>query len=176
MEKRNGKLVINKSGGTASHQSNSYRVTLPNKWIEKMKLGQENRQLELYFDGETITIRPKQTLSEYANNNSTNEMYLLSFYKDNMLCTKILANYTKKEVRIENEAVDTLYLAFGVNESPSWEDYLYFLSERCIPRSRSGIKEYLAAIGADEYEALDIIRKTKGVMAEDHQRLEVRRL
>ena len=39
-----------------------------------------------------------------------------------------------------------------------------FLEERCVPRSRSGIREYLETIGVEEYNPLEIIKKTKGRM------------
>ena len=93
-----------------------------------------------------------------------------------MLCTKILANYSTQEVLIENEPVDMIYLAFGQNKNPSWHDYLDFLRERCIPSSRSGLRYYLGAIGIESFDPLQIILKTKGRMAEDHHRLEVKKL
>jgi hypothetical protein len=47
------------------------------------------------------------------------------------------------------------------------------LEERCIPRQRAGLREYLEAHGLDEYDPLAIIKKTKGRMAEDDQWMEV---
>ena len=38
-----------------------------------------------------------------------------------------------------------------------------------MPRSRSGIREYLEAIGVEEYSPIEIIKKTSGRMAEDNQ-------
>ena len=52
-------------------------------------------------------------------------------------------------------------------------DFQAFLEERCIPRQRAGLREYLEAIGVAEYDPLQIIRKTQGRMAEDQQWLEV---
>ena len=51
-----------------------------------------------------------------------------------------------------------------------------FLDERCIPRQRAGLREYLEAKGLDEYDPLAIIQKTKGRMAEDDQWMEVREI
>lgn len=63
--------------------------------------------------------------------------------------------------------------AFGANELPTWEDFELFLEERCVPRERAGLREYLEALGLEEYDPLDIVRKTQGRMAEDDQWLEV---
>ena len=63
--------------------------------------------------------------------------------------------------------------AFGTNELPTWEDFELFLEERCVPRERAGLREYLEALGLEEYDPLDIVRKTQGRMAEDDQWLEV---
>ena len=176
MEKRIEKLIINRSGGTAGTNSYSYRVTLPNQWITALGLNKDNRQLELRFDGNEIVISPQKSLTDYAKAHSSDDLYSLDFYKDDMLCTKILANYSTQEVLIENEPVDMIYLAFGQNKNPSWHDYLDFLLERCIPSSRSGLRYYLGAIGIESFDPLQIILKTKGRMAEDHHRLEVKKL
>ena len=48
-----------------------------------------------------------------------------------------------------------------------------FLEERCIPRQRDGIREYLGVLGLDEYDPWEIIKRTKGRMAEDQQWIEV---
>ena len=52
---------------------------------------------------------------------------------------------------------------------PDWTDFEVFLEERCVPESRSGIREYLEALGLDRYDPLEIIKKTGGRMAEDEQ-------
>ena len=58
----------------------------------------------------------------------------------------------------------------------SWEDYQHFLEDRCIPKTRAGLQEYLEAIGVDSYEPLEIIRKTQGRMAGDDLWLTVEEL
>ena len=75
--------------------------------------------------------------------------------------------------RIPAGAGTLLRTAFGNNLRPSWADFQAFLEERCIPRQRAGLREYLEAIGVAEYDPLQIIRKTQGRMAEDQQWLEV---
>ena len=176
METRNAKLIINKSGGTASEKSKTYRVTIPNSWVEQLGISEENREIELSFDGAEITVRRKQTMQEYKDTHNSNKLLQLQFYHGNSLCTTILADETAEKVLIENHTSDSLYTAFGVNNNPDWQDYQNFLEERCIPKSRAGLQEYLNAIGVDEYHPLEIIRKTKGRMAEDQSWLEVTEL
>ena len=176
METRNAKLIVNKSGGTASEKSKTYRVTIPNSWVEQLGISEDNREIELSFNGSEITVRRKQTMQEYKDTHNRNKLLQLQFYHGDSLCTTILADETAEKVLIENHTSDPLYTAFGVNNNPDWQDYQSFLEERCIPKSRAGFKEYLNAIGVDEYNPVEIIRKTKGKMAEDQSWLEVTEL
>lgn len=176
MQYRKGKLIVNNSGGTSSKQSKTYKVCLPNSWVKELGLSENNRELELRFDGKSIIISQKESLDEYIASNKGNELLQLDFYNFDTLCTSIIADYTTKTVRIENKNDDIIHLAFGKLEYPTWENYLEFLEERCIPKSRMGIKTYLEVIGVDEYNPLDIIMKTEGRMAEDHQWLKVKKL
>ena len=176
METRNAKLIVNKSGGTASEKSKTYRVTIPNSWVEQLGISEDNREIELSFNGSEITVRRKQTMQEYKDTHNRNKLLQLQFFHGDSLCTTILADETAEKVLIENHTSDPLYTAFGVNENPDWQDYQNFLEERCIPKSRAGLQEYLNAIGVDEYHPLEIIRKTKGRMAEDQSWLEVTEL
>lgn len=176
MEIRNANIIINKSGGTASSQGKTYRVTLPNSWVEQLGIDEENREVELCFDGMKITVRKKQTLSEYQHTHKHHRLLQLKFYHGETLCTTILADETDKHVLVENHTDNPLCAAFGVREHPDWQDYCAFLEERCIPKSRAGLREYLTAIGVAEYNPIEIIRKTKGRMAEDSAWLEVTEL
>ena len=56
MESRNLKIMYNKSGGTASKNSYSPKVSIPKKWLDKMEVSIDNRDVKLSFDGEKITI------------------------------------------------------------------------------------------------------------------------
>lgn len=176
METRKAKMIINKSGGTASSKGKTYRVTIPNRWIEQLGIDEENRKVELCFDGAKITVRKKQTLQEYRNTYKKHKLLQLKFYHGDTLCTTVLADETNKSVLIENHTDNPLYTAFGVQDNPDWQDYCLFLEERCIPKSRAGLREYLTAIGVAEYNPTEIIRKTQGRMAEDQAWLEVTEL
>lgn len=173
MDKRITKLIVNKSGGTASKGGKTYRVTIPNTWIEQLGLSENNRDINISFVGDKIVIEPEISMDEYALKHKGNKLIKLNFYNNDTLCSKVLADYNEKTVKIKNYINDKIHTAFGVNEHPSWDDYLLFLEDRCIPRKRAGLREYLDALGVDEYEPLEIIKITKGRMAEDNQWIEV---
>ena len=94
---------------------------------------------------------------------------MISFYNEDILCTKICADFTDKTLSSENYTENIVKTAFGNNPAPTWSDLENFLEKRCVPRSRSGIREYLETIGVESYEPLKIIKKTEGRMAEDNQ-------
>lgn len=173
MDKRKTKLIVNKSGGTASKGGKTYRVTIPNTWIEQLSLSESKRDINIAFDGDRIIIEPEISMEEYALKHNGNKLIKLNFYNNDMLCSAILADYTDKQVKIENYINDKFHTAFGVNGNPSWDDYLSFLEDRCVPRKRAGLREYLNTLGIDEYNPLEIIKKTHGKMAEDNQWIEV---
>lgn len=83
-------------------------------------------------------------------------------------CTDIDVNFLNRKISIRNRTDDLLHRAFGVNETPTWEDFEYFLEERCFPKSRGDAKELLNILGVPGYDPLAIVEKTKGRMAEDH--------
>lgn len=101
------------------------------------------------------------------------EVRALRLYDRNALCSTIYADFTAQTVIVENQAVPTIKTAFGNNLLPNWEDFQRFLEERCIPRQRAGLREYLETLGLDEYDPLAIIEKTGGRMAEDQQWLTI---
>ncbi len=176
MEIRNAKLSVNKSGGTASKGAKTYRITLPNLWIEEMGLGENSRDIELKFSGKSIIICPKLSLEEFAQNKKENSLIKLEYYNSKTLCTVIVADYTDKEIFIENKTDYPLYLAFGKNDNPNWEDYLSFLESRCISKDRDRLRNYLEAMKLEEFNPLEIIKKTQGRMAEDQQWIRVTEL
>lgn len=178
METRTANLIIGTSGGTAGGNATNYKLALPSTWIKEMGLTPEQRQVELRFDGTSIVITRKLSLAEFleASRHAEHKTLLLSCYSGDALCARIAADETKETVCVENLAADCLKLPFGNNKNPIWKDYLHFLEDRCIPKTRAGLQEYLEAIGVDSYEPLEIIRKTQGRMAGDDLWLTVEEL
>ena len=169
MERRIAKLIVGKAGGTAGKDSKTYKVSLPSKWVAE--LGLTESKMEISFDGERIIISPQLSMDEFLEKKESlgHKLMKFEFYDGEILCTQIIADFTDETLSVENTTEHIVKTAFGKNEVPTWDDFLNFLEERCVPRSRSGIREYLEAIGAEEYNPLEIIKKTNGRMAEDNQ-------
>ena len=173
MEKRIAKIIVGKSGGTAGNDAKTYKVSLPTKWINELNL--TDSQVELTFDGEKIVISPRLNLQDFSERKKVlgHKLTMFKLYDDKTLCTKICADFTDKTLIAENYTENIVKTAFGENGIPNWDDFERFLEERCMPKSRAGIREYLETIGVDEYNPIEIIKKTKGKMAEDKQWLEL---
>ena len=169
MERRIAKLIVGKAGGTAGKDSKTYKVSLPSKWVAE--LGLADSKMEMTFDGERIIISPYLFIDKFLENKKSlgHTLMKLELYNKESLCTKIIADFTDETLSVENTTEHIVKTAFGKNKVPTWDDFQNFLEERCVPRSRSGIREYLETIGVEEYNPIEIIKKTSGRMAEDNQ-------
>lgn len=101
------------------------------------------------------------------------KLWRFTYYDADRLCSVVLADEDARTVCVENYVTDLVVTAFGVNLTPTWDDLLEFLEDRCMPRTRAGLRSYLDAIGVDEYDVFAIVQKTGGRMAEDYQWMEV---
>ena len=177
MERRQGKIIIHASGGTAGKGANTYKLTLPSAWVKEMGINESNREVELSFDGSTITIARRLSMDEFVSTKREqgHALMKLSYFDGEELCTTIIADNTERVLCAENHTDRVIKTAFGNNFVPTWEDLQHFLEERCIPCARAGLREYLETIGVEEYNPMEIIKKTEGRMAEDEQwiRIEV---
>lgn len=175
MEHRTGKVIVSSAGGTAASGSKTYKVSIPSLWIKEMGLNESKRNIELMFDGNGIYITAEKSIEEFVSQKKAmgHQVKKFSFFDDNELCSIICADFTDETLKVQNYTDDIVKTAFGNNKLPTWEDFMNFLEERCIPKERSGIREYLEAIGVAEYNPLEIIKKTKGKMAEDKQWIEI---
>lgn len=175
MKIRRGNLIIGTAGGTAGKDAKTYKVSLPSTWVKAMGLDAQDKTLELAFDGEQIVVRKAESLQEFTSRRKgqRHDVHLLRYYDGETLCTTLCADFTDHTVRAENHTDRLVKTAFGKNVFPTWEEFLTFLEERCVPRERAGLREYLEALGLDEYDPLEILQKTAGRMAEDDQWLEM---
>lgn len=175
MEKRKVKIIVGAAGGTAHKGSKTYKVSLPSAWINELSLNEDNRDIELVFDGEKIVLQPVKTIDSFKKEkmNLDHNVGEIKFFDKTGLCTCICADFTDKTLVAENHTDNIVKTAFGNNDCPDWNDFISFLEERCLPKSRAGIREYLEAIGVLEYDPIEIIKKTAGRMAEDDQWIEM---
>lgn len=175
MEKRMAKINISAAGGTAAKGAKTCKVTLPTAWMDALGIDSQNREIELSFDGAKITISRRLSGQEFAQQKRAlgHELRRLRFYEVDRLCTIIYADFTDETLAAENHIDDPVKTAFGNNPLPDWADFQRFLQERCVPKERAGLREYLESLGLAEYDPLEIIQKTGGRMAEDNQWLEV---
>ena len=176
LEKRTAKVNISSAGGTAAKGSKTCKVTVPNTWLSELGIDMERRELELAFDGTQIILTRRMAGYEYAELKTRlgHDVRQFSFFDGAKLCTTVYADFTDETLVAENHVDNPVKTAFGNNALPVWADFQAFLEERCIPRHRSGLREYLDAIGVGAYDPLEIIQKTAGHMAEDDQWLEVK--
>ena len=175
MENRNGKIIVGAAGGTAGKNAKTYKVSLPSAWLSEMGIGEDDREVCLSFDGRQIAIQKRLSFEDFIENKRKRKhtLKLISYYDKDTLCTRICADFTDNLLAIKNEDVSNLHRAFGVNEVPTWDDFMAFLEDRCIPRQRDGLRYYLDQFGLDEYDPLAIVLRTEGRMAEDHGWLKV---
>lgn len=175
MEKRLAKINFSAAGGTASKGAHTCKVTLPTAWVEALGLKLESRDVELSFDGNTIILaRPRPGQEFTTQKRKLGHLRAgCAFMTATDSVPPFMRILSDETFVVENHIENPVKTAFGNNPLPNWADLQAFLQDRCIPRERAGLREYLEALGIDEYDPLKIIQRTGGRMAEDHQWLEV---
>ena len=84
------------------------------------------------------------------------------YFDQKNLCCTILCDFTEKILRVKNHTDQILKTAFGRQERPTWDDFIEFLEERCVPKSRENINILLKEMGLTEYDPIQIVEKTQG--------------
>ena len=130
MERRIVNLIVGKAGGTAGKDSKTYKVSLPSKWVAE--LGLTDTKMEISFDGERIIISPHLSMDEFLEKKESlsHKLLKLEFYDGEILCTKIIADFTDETLSAQNTTEHIVKTAFGKNETPIWDDFLNFLEAR----------------------------------------------
>ena len=175
MEIRKAKIIINSAGGNSSDNSKNYKISLPTAWINALGIDENNRDVEISFDGNRIIIDKIISVDEFVSKSKKlgHKVLKISYYDKNLLCTEVYFDTDESKIKAENYTKNILKTAFGNIENPTVKDLCIFLESRCIPKERAGIKEYLNTIGVMNYEPIEIIKRTAGRMAEDEQWLKV---
>ena len=65
-------------------------------------------------------------------------------------------------LEIWNFTDDLISRAFGSREKPSWQEYEQFLEDRCMPRTRYGIKNGTGTYGARQLRSISDCGDNKG--------------
>ena len=140
-----------------------------------MGITDEAREVELTLDQNRIVITKVVTMEEFISEKKAQSHCVkkLKFWNSKTLCTTIAVDFTDHTLCVENHTSQLVKTAFGKNKLPAWADLMAFLEERCVPRQREGIREYLDVLGLDEYDPWEIVKRTQGRMAEDEQWIEV---
>lgn len=150
----------------ADKQKSGRKKALSDEEIEKIFTMSENGITTTAIAKELHTSR--QTVSKYLNSFPASIYPLqLNYMLRNNLKTEIYVDFRNRRIKTVNHTADIMEKAFGFNDSPSWEDFIYFLKSRCFPESRGNKKQILQQLGLQTYDPIQIIEKTKGTMAED---------
>mgnify|MGYP000002990797 FL=1 len=171
MESRMANIIFNKAGGNAGADSKGCKLSLPSSWVKQLGISELDREVGIDFDGEKIIVSKRAAIGEFIETklHKGHHVALLDFFDGSALCTRIAADFTDKTIAAENADCPLIKTAFGKKPFPDWDDFNEFLESRCVPRGRAGLREYLEALGLDEYDPLEIIKITHGRMAEDDQ-------
>lgn len=148
----------------------------------KAKFAEEDitNMVTMYHDGiavQEIAERyhtSRQTISKYLSSSKRfetdkNITVRMKYMNGDKLCTIIDVDFLHEKVYITNYTSNIIHRAFGVIKEPDWNEFQYFLENRCLPRTRFNLKSALKDIGVSNYDPLEIVDKTKGRMAEDNQ-------
>lgn len=134
--------------------------------IKMQQQGRTTKEIAEYFG------LSRQTISKYLNKPLTDDYTMrIDFMYKQRVCTEIYVDYMHEKIKIVNRTNDIMKRAFGVNESPTWQEYEDFLADRCLPKARAMRKTILSRIGIDSYDPIQIVEKTNGRTAEDNQYL-----
>lgn len=95
---------------------------------------------------------------------------------DNDIMSAILVDFKSENVVVRNYSNHPLKCAFGAKRNPSWKDFIDFVEDRCVPKSRDHMKVVLRDYKLSFFDPFSIIEKTGGRMAEDNRYIKIYRL
>ena len=147
----------------------------PQQLAEMLALYQQGKSTTELAEEYGVSLQTiyRQMESAHDFSNDPNIMLRLNYMNRNELCTTIDVDFKHEKIKIKNYTDKIPLRAFGVVENPTWEDFQWFLKDRCFPETRAHLKWVLDDVGVPFYDSLMIIEKTQGRMAEDQQWIEV---
>ena len=165
------KDIRNRLGMTQKEFAEFAGVSKPT--VERWEMGPKDITGPIVLLQQIIMLHP-ELADELALPEKKLPLRMYYYYRDT-LCTVIDFDEVRRIVRIKNYARNLMFRAFGVNESPSFEDYEEFIESRCFPRTRDKMKIMLEALNIPFYDPIMIIEKTEGRMAEDEFWIKIER-
>jgi len=142
---RKAKLIVSISGGKRGGGS-TFRATLPTTWVRQMGLGEETRNIKLFFDGEQIIIKNNEEeikmlekLLEIAREKIKEEMARDAGFIDDSddMPERFLDDLSKKLVERElvpdENDLDLYYEKVGEIEELA-EELLYMIKEKIMSK------------------------------------------
>ena len=91
----------------------------------------------------------------------------IEYMNEDKCISEIFVDFRSEKIGVINHTDNPILRPFGIIEEPTWDDFMYFLDERCIPRGRFRIKQVLKDLGLEQYDTLRILEKTEGRTCED---------
>lgn len=140
-------------------------------------------ELEISRSDNTACLVREMTYWKRLNRDFNLTAEELSRYKaryDYMLgddiLTSILVDFLHEQINVVDYSSHPMKRAFGVKKKPSWDDFVSFLEDRCVPRSRDHMKLILHDYKLDSYDPFAIVERTGGRMAEDERYIKIYRI
>lgn len=91
----------------------------------------------------------------------------LYMFKDTPVA-KIDFDIAIRYVSVVNYTNCLMDMPFGLVENPCFDDFEWFIMDRCVPKTRCRVYRYLHSIDLQDYDVYDIIRKTHGADTRDY--------
>lgn len=92
---------------------------------------------------------------------------VFDYMNKNVVCSHVEVNLRTREVYCEDFTNVVHHLVFA-KRPHTVENLNFFFETRCFPRGREDEKDILEFLGLRQYNPLDIVRKTHGVMYKDY--------
>lgn len=157
-------------------QNNIVKIDLYDFLLNNKKLnGDKLENTRNYIYKHAIDYTDDNNKSYYSKNKPLDDVEFSKrpfvkrklFFSKDKVATAIDIDFQNEEIRIKNFTNNIFKRAFGINETPTWKEYQEFLEDRCIPRTRYGIKDVLRNLGLQDYDVEEYVKKTHAKTADD---------
>jgi len=95
-------------------------------------------------------------------------MLRFQYMERDQVTADVQVDYETKTVIYTPHTKDIYALPFGTRMNPTIADVSRFFQSRCFPKERRNCKQLLEDLGLEEYNPLEIVKKTHGRQLEDY--------